>query len=164
MSPVTTLRKLLSAVAGNAYLCNLDWTTKKIANSAFVLNFASGYDTMFANFMKELLVNIWNYIKNNPLFVIIILLICIGVPGLAGAILLTFLIIPLIFILIGFISLLRYKKRINSIKEQFQNQSRKRDEYSRHETDGQIIYGNRANPTELKDDAGEYVDYKEIKK
>ncbi|MBQ0081311.1 MAG: hypothetical protein KBS95_07200 [Alistipes sp.] len=114
--------------------------------------------------MKELFDNIWNFIKGNPLFVILILLICIGVPGLAGAILLTFLMIPLILILIGLITLIRYKRRIKEFENEFHNRTQKREQRTRDNSEGQVIYGRRTEPSELKDDAGEYVDYKEIKK
>lgn len=115
--------------------------------------------------MGNLLSSIWHFISRNPLATVILLLLIVAAPGVLGFLA----VFILIMILLGAIPLLSVFWKVRNAQQTFRDNAADGKIHNdwggfTNRKDGKVtIVGNPKASKRVKDDVGEYIDYKEIK-
>lgn len=114
--------------------------------------------------MKNIITLIGDFVTSHPLGVLAFVFLIALAPQLFGALLLVVLFLLLVLFIVGFSALWKYREMMRG-----QNAGRNgwpgaqpREEYERK--DGKVhVYTHNGQEKKIRDDVGEYVDFKEIK-
>lgn len=122
------------------------------------------------NIFSAIIDGIVSFVRNNPLTVVIIVMLAVFVPSLFGAMLIGLLVVLLLLVAWPLYMLLRLRREARRMEKEASNHDFRRGYYTRREYssrnngEGEVkVYTTAVREKRVKSDVGDYVDFEEVK-